>query len=230
MPPFPLKEGTKLSDKQDRVAPRTACDILRKYNFGKTFAETMGIAKSAQNTANKAADTSTKSVQALDAKLDHEEVFNRLTKNGALQGLYRGDDGELYVNASYLKSGIIDAAIVQVVNLIAERLKSVDEDQELCIEAGRLVLNVYDEPLVQLGTNYLMQCYMTMRYFSESGGADTYLTLNGNRLDFIGVNTDGVASIGLDSDGIPFAQFDILNGKNIEWKDNGDGTFSLIGR
>jgi hypothetical protein len=32
-----------MSDKQDRVAPRTAADIERKYNFGKRFSEVLGL-------------------------------------------------------------------------------------------------------------------------------------------------------------------------------------------
>lgn len=32
-----------MSAKQDRVAPRTVADIERKYNFGKSFAEIMGL-------------------------------------------------------------------------------------------------------------------------------------------------------------------------------------------
>lgn len=38
--------------------------------------------------------------------LTQEEVFNILTNNGASQGIYM-QDGKLYVNASYLKTGII---------------------------------------------------------------------------------------------------------------------------
>ena len=32
-----------MSDRQDRVAPRTAADIERKYNFGKKFSEILGL-------------------------------------------------------------------------------------------------------------------------------------------------------------------------------------------
>lgn len=84
--------------KQDRQGVRTAADIERKYNFGKSFAEVMGIAKDAQETAEEAVSSSDK----LDKSLTAEEIYNRLTNNGTLQGLYRDDDGELYVNAEYL--------------------------------------------------------------------------------------------------------------------------------
>lgn len=86
--------------KQDRQGVRTAADLEWKYQFGKRFAEVMGIATDAQDAANRA----TEGIDGLDQKLDHNEIFNRLTNNGQLQGLYRGDDGELYINAAYIKS------------------------------------------------------------------------------------------------------------------------------
>lgn len=82
--------------KQDRQGVRTATDLERKYQFGKTFAEVIGIAEAARE----AAEESKESYE----NLDHDEIFNLLTKNGELQGLYRGEDGELYINAEYIKS------------------------------------------------------------------------------------------------------------------------------
>ena len=43
--------------------------------------------------------------------MTQERVFNALTNNGALQGLYM-QNGQLYINASYLKSGKISADFV----------------------------------------------------------------------------------------------------------------------
>ncbi len=42
--------------KQDRQGVRTAADIERKYNFGKSFAEVMGIATEAQDAAKQATE------------------------------------------------------------------------------------------------------------------------------------------------------------------------------
>ncbi len=95
--------------KQDKHGARTAAELERKYNIGKTFAEVMGIATDAQQAADKAAA----GVDGLDKKLDQTEVFNRLTNNGELQGIYRGDDGELYINATYIKSGEFVADLIK---------------------------------------------------------------------------------------------------------------------
>ena len=102
--------------KLDRVYPRKASDLEMKYNFGKSFAEAVGIAEDAKTVAEEAKKTA----ESVDENLTSEEIFNRLTNNGANQGLYRGDDDDLYVNANYIKSGEIDANIVKVKNLTVD--------------------------------------------------------------------------------------------------------------
>lgn len=93
-------------NKQDGYASRTAADLERKYNFGRTFAEVYGLVRDAQTTAEEAKD-------AIDG-LDTEEIFNRLTNYGEYQGIYRGDDGGVYINASFIKSGTISGDSVKV--------------------------------------------------------------------------------------------------------------------
>ena len=86
-----------MSEKQDRTYTRTASDLERKYKFGSSFAEVMGIATGARDAASEA----NASIDKLDNKLDSTEIFNRLTENGTLQGLYK-EDGDLYINAKYI--------------------------------------------------------------------------------------------------------------------------------
>ena len=43
MPPFLLNGVDGMSVKQDRTAPRTVADFERRYNFGKSFAEIIGL-------------------------------------------------------------------------------------------------------------------------------------------------------------------------------------------
>ena len=54
MPPFPMNGVDWMSAKQDRAAPRTVVDIERKYNFGKSFAEVMGIVEDTRNEVDSA--------------------------------------------------------------------------------------------------------------------------------------------------------------------------------
>ena len=43
----------------------------------------------------------------IDASLTPEDIFNRLTDNGKALGLFRTQDGQLYINASYIYSGLL---------------------------------------------------------------------------------------------------------------------------
>lgn len=51
------------------------------------------------------------------------DIFNKLTNNGATQGIYLSGS-DLYINGSYIRSGTLDASLVTVVNLIADHLQS----------------------------------------------------------------------------------------------------------
>ena len=82
--------------KQDRQGVRTPAGLERKYNFDKRFDDAM-----------EAADNASKKVDALDNAMDQTEIFNRLTNYGKAQGLYRDEEGNLYINASYLATGIL---------------------------------------------------------------------------------------------------------------------------
>lgn len=92
--------------KQDGYSSRTAVDLERKYNFGKTFAEVYGLLSDAQRAAEEAK-------KAVDG-LTPEEIFNRLTNYGEYQGIYRGDDGNVYINAEYIKGGKIQAGQIEI--------------------------------------------------------------------------------------------------------------------
>lgn len=93
--------------KQDIAAPRTVQDMESRYKFGKTFAETMGLAKEASKAAEKAEET----VESLDS----ESVFNLLTENGTKGGFFIGNGengtvkGDIYINAEYIKAGTLTA-------------------------------------------------------------------------------------------------------------------------
>lgn len=60
-------------------------------------------------------------VNDLDESLDMYGVFNRLTENGARKGIYI-QNGELYVNATYIKSGVIDADLIEAGGITAGKI------------------------------------------------------------------------------------------------------------
>lgn len=74
--------------------------------------------------ANDAIDVANSAVEHtnnLDASLDQYGVFNRLTNNGEVQGIFL-EDNKLYLNGTYMRTGILDASAVDVVNLNAANI------------------------------------------------------------------------------------------------------------
>lgn len=72
------------------------------------------VFNSALTSANQNAKTAVDTVNGLDQK----KVFNLLTDNGKIKGLFT-QDGQLFVNADYIGSGSIDAKLVAIRNLLS---------------------------------------------------------------------------------------------------------------
>ena len=92
--------------KQDGYASRTATDLERKYNFGQTFAEVYNLVSDARKVAEEAKES-------IDG-LDQEAIFNLLTNFGEWEGVYRGEDDGVYINASFIKSGTLEGENLKV--------------------------------------------------------------------------------------------------------------------
>ena len=91
-----------MSVKQDLQGVRTASQLEQKYRIGESFAKAFNLAEEAKRAAEEAKKTATEGMTP-------DEIFNALTNNGQNKGLYRGEDGELYINASYIVAGILRA-------------------------------------------------------------------------------------------------------------------------
>ena len=88
------------------------------YTDGNTE-ETEPILAQAINSANQSASDAEQAVSDLDGSLNQEGVFNRLTNNGQTQGIYL-QDGILYINASYIASGVLKGNLIDARNLIVK--------------------------------------------------------------------------------------------------------------
>ena len=73
-------------------------------------------------------------VEDLDDSLDQEEVFKRLTSNGSIVGIYMAN-GQLYVNADYIRSGTLKVGgannvngLFQVLNASGQVITTGDKD------------------------------------------------------------------------------------------------------
>ena len=78
------------------------------WTDGSVTTTTPVLAK-AINGANQAASDAAGAVDALDDSLTQRELFNRLTGNGAAQGIVLAN-GQLYINATYIQTGLITDA------------------------------------------------------------------------------------------------------------------------
>jgi hypothetical protein len=200
--------------KQDAVAARTAEDLERKYNYGRTFAELYGLSLDAQNAAASAEESANRAEEAVEA-IDHEAVFNLLTKDGELQGFYE-KDGKLYINAEF----------VQIVNLIADHLKSVSGENVL--EADGAELKLYNGENLRFWLINDLYGGPIVGLFSENSSS----SLGSSTLKLGYDNDNSVGGIELDGS-VGQARLRInreATAKMLSWKDNGDGTFTLIGR
>ena len=248
--------------KQDRVAPRTAADIERKYNFGQTFAEFAGLIEDAQE----AADNANKAVSNLDKNLNQDEIFNRLTNGGKSQGIYReGED--IYVNASYIKGG----------KIIVEGETYLRPTFENCLEMLQSVIFPDDKypkkPFYDVDGNGVIDkddAILAVRVARGEADVSTLVSLQKTpvtitidpanpeeTIKMVGVNMWGseiVSVFGINKtrlspvsgdlsvsgnlfvcDTANFTKLSLVefgqstNTKTLSWKDNGDGTYTLIG-
>lgn len=232
-----------MSAKQDRAAARTVTDLERKYKFGETFAEVMGYATDARQSAEEA-EVAAKEAKTAVNNLDQDEIFNRLTNNGEAMGIYR-EDGQIYINASYIMAGILNADFIKTgVITSADGTVKIDiMKNEVTVDTsdgpgfnGKIVLSAkgiegfgYNSVTEQLERTLVIQPGV---YNNTEGSHSPSVirTYNGVGIAvypdfgqpcFIG-DANGKTSI--------FGSTVELMGKEVWWEWNGDGSYTLKGR
>ena len=161
-----------------------------------------------------------------------EDIFNKLTNNGTLPGLYM-QDGQLFVNASYMVSGVLDAALVTVKNLIAETLVSkANFGTTMEVRGGILRLLQDNKTLFHLTTEYAGASLMRLTS-TEASARPSNLEISPwglQSLDLSGTRPVDKLFVGVDvSTGLPVLSCNGVK-KAISWKQNSDGTFTLVGK
>ena len=93
-------------------------------------------------------DYTDEQITALDNTLDQQEVFDRLTNGGQTQGIYL-QNGKVYINASYMKTGTLDADEVSIVNLKADHIVEYGNNNTWILEsdAGWMDLRKLDNSI-----------------------------------------------------------------------------------
>lgn len=99
---FQLTSGAKIGN--STIA--SSADVSSALTTAEGYAD--GVAATALGVAEGYADTQ---ITAFDTALNQQKVFNKLTNNGAAQGIYL-QDGYLYINADYINTGSLNANLI----------------------------------------------------------------------------------------------------------------------
>ena len=185
-----------------------------------------GTVKTVSEEARALAQQLTIARQAVDGQTQ-ADIFNKLTDGGKAQGVFL-EDGQLYINASFLSAGIIDAAVVQVVNLIAERLCSLAGDSSLQIDGACLTMRSGGVETVALTNEYTGTPILYMTDL-EDGQILHRGELSPHHLRLGGSDAGGTFHL-TTSSGKPVLDLERGNPRELSWTfDSGLGKYVLTG-
>lgn len=219
--------------RQDRQGVRTPAGLEQKYNFDKRFDNAMEAAAEASN-----------EVKRLNESMDQTEVFNRLTNNGKAQGLYLDENGDLYINASYLATGILSS--VDGKTFYLDLVKGILKGQftEFSI-SGKTVEEIASESSGKAQSSaekYADKAAKNAVNSQSQTDVFNKLTNNGKAQGIyykggqLYINASYLVAGILQSMDRKTFYLDLANnslkilGKTVSWKENDDGTFYLVGK
>ena len=193
----------------DRVKSATLGSV--RANIADTIAGQDGkIEETAKKEANRAVSGQTP-----------EDVFNRLTDYGRIQGIYIEDD-KWYINAE----------VAKIVNLIAEKLRSDSDASTLRISGAEMYMMYDGNETFFINNQFGNRAQMGFTVIDENGSISEEGFYNANHIEIggsgvgdkllLGVNTSNMMPYMI----LPNAPTLMLN---LSWRDNGDGTYTLIG-
>ncbi len=211
--------------KQDRQGVRQPADVERKWNIQKKF-----------NKAMEAAGEASKEVESLDANMNQTEIFNRLTNYGKAQGLFMDEEGNVFINASFLTTGILQSLDGKTfyLDLVKGVLRGQFEEFSI---SGKSVEEIasdaekYADKAAKKAVNAQTQRDVFNK-LTNNGKSHGIFYMNGQ----LYINASYLAAGILKSqDGTTF-NLDIANnelkilGKKVSWEQQDDGTFHLVGK
>lgn len=121
-------------------------------------------------------------VDAVDKKLTQKDIFNRLTNNGASQGMFI-EDGNVYFNATYIKSGEINSDLIKT-GKISSKDGSVyfDLDNSVVHTTDGQFVTMLDKNsiLIKSGDSTLVHLYGETHDYKGNPCWDGSLKINGH--------------------------------------------------
>ena len=111
-------------------------------------------------------DYAAEQAQAAVKQQTQVDIFNKLTNNGDVQGLFIEADGQIYVNASYIKTGSLNADLIKSGTLNADLIKAGILQSE---DGESFVLDLINNTFNMKGTGKFM-----------ASDEKSYITVEGN--------------------------------------------------
>lgn len=93
-------------------AQKSAVEAAEKADAERLEEAKRYAAERASSAGTDAKDQAKKYVEALDEALGQKSIFDRLTNNGQVQGVYL-KDGKVYINGTYIDTGVLDANLLK---------------------------------------------------------------------------------------------------------------------
>jgi hypothetical protein len=190
-------------------------DRVKSVTLGSVRAN---IADTVANQENKIVETAKQEANRAVKGQTSEDIFNRLTDNGRIQGMYIEGD-RWYINAE----------IAKLVNLVADAVKSVRGDSQLDINGSELSILSKKFGQTFAVTNWEDgAAYMYMTQYDSSGKEIGQSQFGANRVQIGGSWANPIFGIYSNQDGTVRIRIGDKT-KTISWKDNNDGTYTIVG-
>ena len=190
-------------------------DRVKSVTLGSVRAN---IADTVANQEQKIVETAKQEASRAVKGQTSEDIFNRLTDNGRIQGMYIDGD-RWYINAE----------IAKLVNLVADAVRSVRGDSQLDINGSELSILSKKFGQTFAVTNWEDgSAYMYMTQYDSSGNEIGQSQFGANRLQIGGSWANPIFGIYSNQDGTVSIQIGDKT-KTIFWKDNDDGTSTIVG-
>ena len=126
--------------------------LTQKVKVGEsTIASAKDVTTAASNAEKNAIDAASEKVQKLDESLSQKEVFNRLTNDGTAKGVYL-QDKDLFINASYIKTGELEASLIKSGKIASADNSLVFDLDSGLLTAKKLSINSENFQLAENGT------------------------------------------------------------------------------
>ena len=114
-----------MSAKQDKTAPRTVADIERKYNFGKSFAEIMGLIDDTRNEVDSA----------------YSELLSEVTEQSTA---IRRDTEQIVMQATQTVESV-EQSVNEILDGVNENIEELSSKVEMKMDAEQVSITVQEE-------------------------------------------------------------------------------------